>query len=239
MIENCEYNPYTLTGRPSNHFDNINYAALNKSDGSRKRFVSRFGNNGCLVEIDLTGFHLYLIYLILNKPFPKNIYEELGKVYFKKVQLSEEEIKQSKDLTFRQIYGGIEERYQHIEPFNEIHELTKQLYESYKKNDLTTFLFGKKVNTKKLIGFNPSKIFNYLLQNLETEFNSNLINSLVELTKPTKSKLILYTYDSFLLDYCFEDGKLFLQNLKDIFNNIPYHLKVGTNYHELYEHTYR
>lgn len=231
--EHCEYNPYTLTGRPSNHFNNINYAALNKTDGSRKRFVSRFGNNGCLIEIDLTGFHLYLIYLILNKPFPKNIYEELGKSYFKKVQLTEEEIKQSKDLTFRQIYGGIEQEYQHIEPFNEIHELTKQLYESYKRNDLKTLLFNKKVDTKRLIGFNQSKIFNYLLQNLETEFNGQLINDLVNLTKSTKSKFILYTYDSFLIDYCFEDGKHFLQALKDIFKQIPYHLKVGTNYHDL------
>ncbi len=41
-IEWTEYHPYTLTSRPSNNFGGINYAALNKDDGSRDRFVSRF-----------------------------------------------------------------------------------------------------------------------------------------------------------------------------------------------------
>ena len=31
-----EYNLYTSTGRPSNKFSGVNYAALNKEDGSRE-----------------------------------------------------------------------------------------------------------------------------------------------------------------------------------------------------------
>jgi len=31
-----EYNPFTVTGRPSNRHGGVNYAALNKSDGSRE-----------------------------------------------------------------------------------------------------------------------------------------------------------------------------------------------------------
>jgi hypothetical protein len=41
-----EYNPYTATGRPSNRFGGMNFAALNKKDGSRKQFISRFGKDG-------------------------------------------------------------------------------------------------------------------------------------------------------------------------------------------------
>jgi len=41
-IEWTQYNPYTITSRPSNTFGGINYAALNKDDGTRSRFVSRF-----------------------------------------------------------------------------------------------------------------------------------------------------------------------------------------------------
>lgn len=230
--EYCEFNPYTLTGRPSNHFNNVNYAALNKTDGSRKRFISRF-DNGCLVEIDLSGFHLYLIYLILDKPFPKNIYKELSKVYFNTTDPTDDEITRAKELTFKQIYGGIEQQYQHLSPFSEIHQLTHQFYQSYLRGELNTLLVGRKIDTKKLNGFNQSKIFNYLLQNLETEFNSNLIERLLNLTENTKTKLILYTYDSFLLDYCPEDGKQFLKDLIKIFDQIPFHLKIGTNYHQL------
>ena len=41
-LEYTQYNPYTSTGRPSNRYNGINYAALNKEDGTRDRFVSRF-----------------------------------------------------------------------------------------------------------------------------------------------------------------------------------------------------
>ena len=37
-----EYNMYTITGRPSNRFGGINFAALNKSDDTRKIFTSRY-----------------------------------------------------------------------------------------------------------------------------------------------------------------------------------------------------
>ena len=53
-----EYNPYTATGRPSNRFGGLNFAALNKKDGSRKKFVSRYGKEGMLVEMDYDAYHL-------------------------------------------------------------------------------------------------------------------------------------------------------------------------------------
>ena len=45
-----EYNPYTTTGRPSNRFGGTNFAALNKTDGSREKYISRF-DGGMLVII--------------------------------------------------------------------------------------------------------------------------------------------------------------------------------------------
>ena len=53
-----EYNPYTATGRPSNRFGGINFAALNKKDGSRKKFISRYGKDGMLIEMDYDAYHL-------------------------------------------------------------------------------------------------------------------------------------------------------------------------------------
>ena len=54
-----EYNPYTATGRPSNRFGGMNFAALNKKDGSRKKFISRHGRDGMLVEMDYDACLLY------------------------------------------------------------------------------------------------------------------------------------------------------------------------------------
>ena len=55
-----EYNLFTTTGRPSNRFGGVNFAALNKSDGSRKHFISRF-EDGVLLEFDFDAYHLRLI----------------------------------------------------------------------------------------------------------------------------------------------------------------------------------
>ncbi len=39
-----QYNLYTATGRPSNRFGNVNYSALNKENGCRSSFISRYGD---------------------------------------------------------------------------------------------------------------------------------------------------------------------------------------------------
>ncbi len=221
-FEKCEFNPYTLTGRPSNHFNGINYAALNKTDGSRKRFISR-NENGFLFEIDLTGFHLFLIYTILGQKFPENVYEELGKFYPKD--------EDPKAYTFKQIYGGIEKDLLNIEPFRSINELSKETFVKYKKGTLKTFLFDKQMIIES--GLTQWKVFNYMLQNLETEFNATLLEKLNDLLRTRRTKLVLYTYDSFLFDYSPKDGKSILKEIIDVFEEIPFHIKAGHDYHNM------
>ena len=48
---------------------------------------------------------------------------------------------------------------------------------------------------------NPSKLFNYYLQSMETEYNMAMINEVNALLGPYDTKLILYTYDSLLFDF--------------------------------------
>ncbi len=221
MIEHTEYHPFTLTGRPSNHFNNINYAALNKDDGSRKRFISR-NDKGFLFEVDLTGFHLYLIYLIIGKPFPDDPYKELSQFYDPNLD--------PKSYTFKQIYGGVDESLREIEPFKSIINLQQSIYETYKQGNLKTFLFGRPI---KIQGLSQTKLFNYMLQNLETEFNAGLINDLTQRLDGKDTKLILYTYDSFLFDYSPKDTPSVIKSILEAFKEIPFHLKAGFNYHEL------
>lgn len=226
MFEFCEYNPFTLTGRPSNHFNNINYSALNKNDGSREKYVSRH-KNGFLFEIDLSGFHLYLIYTILGLEFPRNVYEELSKYY-----PPEED---PKTYTFKQIYGGIAKELQNIEPFKSISDLSKNIYIQYKTDNLKTFLYDRPIDSKTIDSDNQNKVFNYMLQNLETEFNNELLTKINLFLSDKFSKLVLYTYDSFLIDYCIDDPKGTLKGIIDIFEKIPIHVKAGLNYQDLKE----
>ena len=55
-----QYNPYTTTGRPSNRHLNVNYSALNKSDGTRECFISRHPK-GTLIQFDYESYHIRLI----------------------------------------------------------------------------------------------------------------------------------------------------------------------------------
>ena len=80
-IVHSEYNLYTSTGRPSNRFGGINFAALNKTDGSRKPYVSRF-KNGVLVEMDYDAYHLRLIADKVNYKFPEgSVHEHMAEFY--------------------------------------------------------------------------------------------------------------------------------------------------------------
>lgn len=225
MFEFSEYNPYTITGRPSNSFNNVNYAALNKDDGSRKRFISRFGSEGYLLDIDLSGFHLYLLYTICNIPFPSDIYTELSKFYPESVN--------PKDHTFKQIYGGIDYNLLGIEPFKSFDELSRQTWKAFNQNQLKTFLFERPIFKENFKDVNQNKIFNYMLQNLETEFNSLIINGLLEGLRLKQSKLILYTYDSFLFDCHKSETNDIIDLIKTTFNGIKYHIKVGSNYDDM------
>lgn len=219
-FEYSEYNPYTLTGRPSNHFNNINYAALNKTDGSRERFVSRFGPNGKLIEFDLKAFHIYLLSKVVGYDWPDpDIYAYFGKLYPPDVN--------PKDETFKQIYGGISDKYLHIDFFFKVKQLTNTLFERYEKNELKSVLFERQMNIPDLTNV---KVLNYILQSLETEFNASLISKINDYLYTQQSKLVLYTYDSFLIDYCKDDGKNGLDGLKNIFSEIPYRIKYGNNY---------
>ena len=95
------YNLYTSTGRPSNKHGGVNYAALNKEDGSRESFVSRF-EQGMLLEFDYDAYHVRLIADIIDYNLPNgSIHEYFGKQYFGNDKLTKDQYEESKKITFR------------------------------------------------------------------------------------------------------------------------------------------
>ncbi len=79
---------------------------------------------------------------------------------------------------------------------------------------------------------NKLKLFNYIVQNLETKENIDKILELNKLLSKKKTKLILITYDSFLFDFCQQDGKTLLKKIKEVLekNDMLVKHKYGTNY---------
>ena len=112
-----KYNFFTSTGRPSNRFGGINFAALNKQDDTRKCFVSRY-EDGQLLEVDFKAYHPHIIAHLCDYDFGnENVYEHLAKYYFDTLTPTKEQTTKAKEFTFNQMYGGINKKYLDIEFF--------------------------------------------------------------------------------------------------------------------------
>ena len=238
-----EYNLYTSTGRPSNKFGGVNFAALNKEDGSRESFVSRF-EQGMLLEFDYDAYHVRLIADIIEFDLPEgSVHEYFGKQYFGVDKLSHEQYEESKKITFRLLYGGIDKDFAKIPFFGEVKNYVSSLWKAYKRYGFVkTEYFKRPMHKNNLNDMNPNKLFNYQLQAAETEHNMLVLNELNDHMINMSSKLILYTYDSFLIDYDLRDGKEAIKSIKDVIseqNKYPVKLKAGVNYNVMKDMTSR
>ena len=234
-----EYNSYTTTGRPSNRFGGINFAALNKDNGARTPFVSRFGEKGFMMSFDYDAYQLRLLAELVDYKFPENceVHTYLGKFYFDKEVLSKEEYLESKAISFRQLYGGISQEYLVIPFFEKIYQYTQLLWSHYKQDGYAeTPMFGRKLFKSFFTDMNAAKLLNYTLQAFETERNMAVIHNILNRTKSFSSKLILYTYDSFLWDFNKTDGAKLIRIIKEELEQggkFPTKIEIGADYHNL------
>ena len=230
-IVHSEYNIYTSTGRPSNRFGGTNFAALNKTDGSRKPFVSRF-KNGVLVEMDFDGYHLRLIADKIGYKFPEgSVHEYMAKFYGC-------DYNESKKRSFKYLYGHIPIDVVQINPFfSKVHDFIKNLWSEYKSKEfIVSDIYNRRIYKKNLSDMNANKLFNYTIQLMETENNMKVLSKLIPEIKDDRSKLILYSYDSFLLDFNMEDSLTYLSKVKKILeqnDKFPVKVSWGLNYHEM------
>ena len=227
-----EYNPYTATGRPSNRFGGMNFAALNKKDGSRKQFISRFGKDGMLVEMDYDAYHLRLIGDEIGYKFPKgSVHKHMSKLY--KVGYDE-----AKSLSFQYLYGHIPDDVLKKNPFfKKVQVHIDAIWSDYKSsNSVKSNIYSKWIRKENLSDMNKNKVFNYLIQLTETESNMRMLTKLIPKIDGYKSKLILYSYDSFLFDFYMPDGLNFIHKMKKIIEQsgkFPVKVGKGWNYHEM------
>jgi hypothetical protein len=204
---------YNITGRPTNAFNGINFLAIQKDKEHRQCFIPQ---NDLLVEFDFDSYHLRLISKLTGYTFPddKSIHIQLGKQYFDSEVLSEAEYKKAKEITFKQLYGGIEEQYKNIPFFASLNSYIETEWKKYNTFGAVVLPTGRTI--KKTQGLNKLQLFNYIVQNMETKENVEKIENLLEYLKDKKTDLILITYDSFLFDFSADDGHQTLKDIKNI-----------------------
>lgn len=234
-----QYNVYTSTGRPSNRFGGINYAGLNKEDGSRECFISRFGLSGTMVLIDYAAFHPRIIGQLTQFKLPsdENFYEYMAKLFFKKKTSTKDEVMESKLLIFRQLYGGVEDKYSHIPYFYNLKGFIESYWEQFTTNGLVrTPMFGRKIYNNQVNEATPNKLLNYILQATETEIAIPILGKINEILRDKKSKAVLYTYDSLLFDVYLEELELIKTEIvrtMECHNSYPIKFYIGNSYASL------
>ena len=216
-----QYNLKTLTTRPSNKFNGVNYAALNKDNGCRESFIPR---NDKFVEIDISAYHPTLASKLIDYKFPtSDIHSHFASLY--KV-----DYQKAKELTFKQLYGGVFDNYKDLEFFSKIEKFIKNTWdvfenEGYIECPISNFRLVK----ENLNNMNPQKLFNYILQNMETSQNVLALWDIFSILKGHKTRLVLYTYDSFLFDFDEEEVSV-LNKIRDVFKKYNLNIKESEGY---------
>jgi hypothetical protein len=216
-----EYNPYHLTSRPSNRHGGINFSALNKSDGTREIYEAR----GMFLNVDYDAYHPRLISKLIKYELPNTsahqyFAEQYGTTY-----------DEGKGITFQLLYGGIPDDFLSIPFFYKTNEFIKTLWETTLKNGFIQTP-NRRIPLEWIETPNPQKIFNYLLQSVETERNIQVISKVLDFIEDTDVKLVLYTYDSFLLDFIDKPKKDWVSKLIDIIqkSGFPVSASWGTDF---------
>ena len=227
-----QFNLNNFTSRPSNSFNGINFAALNKHNGQRASFIPQ---NDYLFEFDYDSYHPRILAKLIGYEFKEvSVHTHLGQMYFKTDVLTEEQYQQSKELTFKQLYGGVFEQYKDIPFFKKVAMYTDDLWDTFNYGGCIELIGGRKLYN--IENATPQKLLNYIIQSGETFYNVNSIKKVLKYLENKKSNIILYTYDSILIDYNKEDGKKTLKDIKNLLEEsfgFRVNISYGTNYNNL------
>ena len=219
-----KYNFKTLTTRPSNNFKGVNYAAINKENGDRKSFIPR---NDFFFELDISAYHPTLLANLIGYDFGS------GDIHMAFAEMYKVDYKKAKELTFKQMYGGVFKQYKDLEFFKKVQVYTDEMWARYQDVGYIECPISKYIYRKdELEDMKPQKLLNYLLQNLETATNVCILWDMFRILRGANTKLVLYTYDSFTLDVD-KNEKEIIEKITQLFKK--YKLQTKFSYGETYD----
>jgi hypothetical protein len=213
-----------MTSRPSNRYGGINFNALNKKDGSRNCFIPRDGK--IYLQFDYDAYHVRIIGKLIGYDLPTtSVHQWLADQYGM-------DYDESKGRTFRILYGGVSEEDKEIDFFNKVDEFIQKLWVDIEQKGYLKTGQGRIIKLEWIENPNPQKVFNYLLQATETEFNIEVLN---ELKLNNLILPLLYTYDSFLFEYGTDMNTDEAKTIKRILEKFGFPVKAswGMDYGEV------
>jgi hypothetical protein len=176
--------------------------------------------------MDISAYHPTLLANLLHYNFNSDdvhaSFAEMYKVDYKK----------AKEITFKQIYGGIWKQYEELEFFKKVKVYTDKLWYSFENEGYIECPISKyRFEKSKMDNMNPQKLLNYVLQNLETANNVLILWDIFKILRGKNTKLVLYVYDSFLFDVDEKEINT-LKEINNVFKKFKLNIKSkkGKNY---------
>ena len=148
----------------------------------------------------------------------------------------------SKSTSFQYLYGRIPQQVIDTNPFfSRVNKYINEIWGEFKREDFVkSNIYNKRIYKKNLQAMNRNKLFNYMIQLMETENNIKILNELQPKLQQYNSKLVLYNYDSFLFDFDTKDGLEFLNIVKQTIESggkYPVKISNSVNYHDMQDIT--
>ena len=231
------YNMFTATGRPSNTFRGVNFGALNKNDNTRNNIITRF-DKGLLIEFDYDAYHLRLLADILkiDVPFDKSLHQHLADTVYKTTY------EESKKISWQILYGNVSVTEKDNPFFYTIEKMSDALWKIFNSNkSFKTHIYKRQFVSDQISDPNKNKVLNYFIQSYETESNIEKIKKINKYLEKCNTRMMLYTYDSFLFDLDRTEGFRTVLQIKKILedNKYPVKVKAGLNYGSMQDITER
>ena len=167
------------------------------------------------VEFDYSAYHPRIIAKMIDYEFAGDPYDEVPK-----------------EIMFQNIYGGIRDEYAWFPFFTKLNEWLDEKYKEFKSYMGLKIAGDNVILHRNISEPNKNKILSYLIQSYETYYNTLTLERVLKLLEGKKTKIVLYTYDSILLDVAKEDVKTLLPKIKQELeaDDFPTRMSVGENY---------
>jgi hypothetical protein len=161
--------------------------------------------------MDISAYHPTLLANLLDYTFSSDdIHQSFAEMYG--VDYSK-----AKEITFKQMYGGIWDEYKNLPFFQKVQAYVDDLWDTFNYQGYIECPISKHIYKRdQLENMNPQKLLNYVLQNLETANNVLILWDILKMLREKNTKMVLYVYDSFLFDVD-KNEKDTLKEILDIF----------------------
>jgi hypothetical protein len=178
--------------------------------------------------MDYNAYHPRLIGKLIKFDMPDgNVHEWLAEQYGC-------DVNEGKGITFRLLYGGIDDDFRQIPYLNAVADYIDNLWIETQRNGFLQTPH-REIPLSWIEQPNPQKVFNYLLQAVETEMNVDKMRTILDYIEGSGITLDLYTYDSFLFDVPTDIDKNTIMDLKNIIEEGEFPIKAswGLDYGKL------